>query len=239
MTRIYRQSLAYFLASLPALIAFATVIEVALWTLQPKSETSVSFVALTIVAYYFHRHFLFGEALAFRAPKMQPGVPPIKFGWFILISAGLIFVPVGIALVLAFGVADRPSPDVLVLMVLPAYLLALSLFGTSLPAMVARDGSYRVSQGVRVALQTMWRLVLGPGLVGAALAAAAFFAAKGLEPMISGPESLMILALYILIRTTGFLTTILAVAVLCEMYRKTRPEPRMSQGSSPADQTPA
>ncbi len=195
MTRIYKQSLAYFLASLPALIAFATVIEVALWTLHPKSETSVSFVALTIVAYYFHRHFLFGEALTFRAPKMQPGVPPIKFGWFILISAGLIFVPVGIALVLAFGVADRTSPEVVILVLLPVYLLALSLFGTALPAMVARDGSYRISQGVSVALPTMWRLVLGPGLVGAALLGAALFAAKGLDSVISGPESLMILAL--------------------------------------------
>jgi hypothetical protein len=36
-------------------------------------------------------------------------------------------------------------------------------------------------------------------------------------------DSLIMLGYFTLLRTLGFLTTIIAVAVLCEMYHRTRP----------------
>ena len=39
-------------------------------------------------------------------------------------------------------------------------------------------------------------------------------------------DSLILLASFTVLRTLGFLTTIFAVAVLCDMYHRTRPKPR-------------
>ena len=223
MTKIYRESFLYFLASFPALLVFAALIEVSLWVLQPKFESTISFIALIMMAYFFHRHFLFDETLSFRNQKPGPGTPPMKFGWFMLISAGLIFVPVALGLGLAFSYVDRPRPGAIILIFLPIYLVTLSLFGTALPATVARDGSYRLTQGLRTTLATMWRLILGPGVIGAVLIVATVFAGQALGALAVPERSLILLGYYILIRTLGFLTTIFAVAVLCEMYRLTRP----------------
>ena len=239
MTKIYRESFRYFLVSLPALLVFGALIEITLWLLQPKTESAISFAALTFVAYYFHRHFLFQETLSLRNQKPASGAPPFKLGWFMLVSAAVLLTPVGIGLFLAFSYLDRPSPGAMVLIFLPLYLLALSLFGTALPATVARDGTYRVSQGLQATFATMWRLVLGPGVIGFVLIVATVLAGRALGSLGVAEDSLVALAFFIVLRTLGFLTTIFAVAVLCEMYRKTRPEPRLPQGPGAMDQTPA
>jgi hypothetical protein len=228
MTKIYRDSFRYFLASLPALLAFGALIEVLLWVLQPKSETSVTFVGLTIVAYYFHRHFLFGEGFSLRTGKPANGAPPFKFGWFMLVSGALILLPVGLGLGLAFGYLDRPSPAAMLLIFFPVYLVTLSLFGTALPATVARDNTYHISQGLRATFSTMWRLVLGPGVVGVVILVATVVLGRALGSLGVTQNSLVTLAYYTVIRTLGFLTTIFAVAVLCEMYQRTRPSANAS-----------
>lgn len=239
MIKIYRESFRYFLASLPALLAFGAVIEVVLWLLQPKQESAISFVALTLVAYYFHRHFLFQERLSFSTQKPAPDAPPFKVGWFMLVSAAVLLAPVGIGLFIVLAYLDRPSPGAMILIFLPLYLLTLSLFGTALPATVARDGTYRFWQGLKASLSTMWRLVLGPGVIGLVLIVATILSGNALGSLGVADDSLVALAFYIVLRTLGFLTTIFAVAVLCEMYRKTRPEPRLPQGPGALDQTPA
>jgi hypothetical protein len=239
MKKIYRESFGFFLSSLPALLLFAAVIEGLFWILQPKSEVAGSFVALTFVAYYIHRHFLFGETLSFRTQKPSPGAPAFKFGWFMLVSAGLIFVPIGIGLALATIYLDRPSTVAMLMIFLPIYLITLSLFGTALPASVARDNTYRVSQGLRATFATMWRLVLGPGVVGFVILLTTIFAGNALGSLGVTEEGLVTLGYYTLIRTLGFLTTIIAVAVLCEMYRRTRPGTRVGPDPGPADHTSA
>ncbi len=239
MVKIYRESFRYFLVSLPALLGFAALIEVALWLLQPKSESGITFVALTLVAYYFHRHFLFQETLTLRNQKPAPGAPPFKFGWFMLVSAAVLLTPVGVGLFIAFAYLDRPSTGSLILIFLPLYLVTLSMLGTALPATVARDGTFRISQGLRATFSTMWRLVAGPGVIGLGLTTSTVLAGNALGSIGVAEDSLVTLAFYIAIRTLGFLTTIFAVAVLCEMYRKTRPEPRLPQGPGMLDQTPA
>lgn len=74
MRKIYRDSFRYFLTSLPMLLGFAAMIEVALWIFQPKREFAMTFPALVILAYFFHRHFLFGETLTL-TQKPTPDVP--------------------------------------------------------------------------------------------------------------------------------------------------------------------
>ncbi|WP_309663645.1 hypothetical protein [Tabrizicola sp.] len=228
MLDIYRKSWRYFFASLPALVLFAAVIETCIWYLQPKSESSVTFIALAILAYFFHRHFLFGEAFSLTRQKPDAGAPPMKFGWFILLSGALILVPFGLALILALQIMPGGSPapriiGAMLLLAMPLYLIALSFFGTTLPALVVRDGSYRVSQGLRSGFQTLWRLLIGPALFGAVLIALLYKVGAVLDNAGMQGDSAATLAWFILIRTLGFFTTILAVAVLCEMYRRTLP----------------
>lgn len=240
MRKIYLESFRFFLSSLPALLLFAALIEGLLWFLQPRSESTATFVGLTIVAYYIHRHFLFGEGLTMTMkPALAEGAPPVKFGWFVLISAALLVVPIGVALGIAFQFPAPQVPGVLVIAMFPLYLLVLSLFGTALPATVARDGTYRVSQGVRATFGTMWRLVLGPGLVGLVLLAATVASGPALEALGTPEKNPILLACYIVLRTLGFLTTIIAVAVLCETYRRTRPEPPVNEGPGPVGHSPA
>ena len=241
MTKIYRESFGYFLSSLLVLLLVAFFLEAMLWFLQPSSQMSVSFVALTFIAYGFHRHFLFGETLHLTKQTIARGAPPQKFGWFILVSGALVLIPVVVAVTLAFQYSsDRDTMLIVVLVaIMPVYLLTLSLFGTALPATVARDGTYRLSQGLRAGFQTFWRLVAGPGLVGAVLLAAAWSSNLGLGALGVTEDSLIILAYFTLLRTLGFLTTIFAVAVLCDMYQRTRPAPHHGQGAEISDQTPA
>jgi hypothetical protein len=239
MIRIYRDSFKYFLASLPVLLGFAAVIEVLLRVLQPISEIGASF-ALIVAAYMFHRHFLFGEALS--SLKRNADAPPFKIGWFILASMTIILVPVALALVavLVLGSTDPDSITTLVVIVIfPVYLVALSMFGTALPAVVARDTSYRIRHGLRATFATMWRLVQGPGIVGVAGLLGMILIENSLGRFAEPEGSGVVMAGDILARTFGFLPTILTVAVLCEMYRMTRPEPGLPQGPGAMDQKPA
>jgi hypothetical protein len=223
LSHIYRDSIRFFVATFPLPLGIGAFIEILLWVLQPRSDTASS-VALILLAYYFHRHFLFGEAFTFRGHKPAEGAPPFRLGWFILISVAMILLPVAIALALTFGMVADHSHGTLLLFLFPTYLLALGLFGTTLPAAVARDGTYRLSQGLRVALPTMGKLVLGPGVAGLILLVATLAAAYALSALGVAENSPALLALNIATRTLGFLTTILAVAVLCDMYRRTRPD---------------
>lgn len=228
MIELYRKSWRYFVASLPALLLFAFLLEAALWYFEPKSGTGGTFVALTVIAYYFHRHFLFGEEMAFKTQKPAEGAPPLKFGWFILLSAALVLVPLGISLLLALQLLPRgiSSPRLMgavIILFAPMYLIALSFFGTALPASVARDGTYRLSQGIRSGFQTMWRLLLGPALTGTVLIALTLATDRALEAGRVLPTGVAELGYFTLLRTVGFFTTIVAVAVLCEMYSTTRP----------------
>jgi|GEM_PF-2707706 len=232
MSKIYRESLRYFVATFPLLLGIGAFIEILLWVLQPRSDTATT-VALIILAYYFHRHFLFGESFTFRSHQPAAGAPPFRFGWFMLISIGMVLLPVAIALTLTFTMVADHSQGTLLLFLFPTYLLVLGLFGTALPAAVARDGTYRLSQGLRVALPTMGKLILGPGLVGLILLVATLVAAHALTTLGIAEDSPVTLALNIAIRTMGFLTTILAVAVLCQMYQGTRPPAQSAPMSGP------
>lgn len=239
MLTIYNESFRFFRRSFAVLLLLAAVIEMVNWAFESKAGSTAVSVAVIFLAYYTHRHFLFGEPLTFRGHTPATGAPPLKFGWFILISLALILVPMAIVLTLALAMWNNNGFLAMLTLIFPIYLLSLSLFGTALPATVARDGTYRLAQGVRAAFATMWRLILGPGVVGLVLFIGAIAAGRVMDSLGIAADSPVALALNIVLRTLGFLTTILAVAVLCEMYRRTRPEPHATQGSDPTGHRPA
>jgi hypothetical protein len=237
MQKIYRDAFVYFGQSLPVLVIFAAIIEGLEWFLGPASSGAGSVVALTIIAYFFHRHFPFGETLSLNQ-KAVAGAPPMNFTRFILVSGLILLIPLGIALAVAFTAYDgRRALGLFILLMFPLYLLTLSLFGTALPAAVARDGTWRVAQGLRLTFATMWRLVATSGIVGAGLLAAEFGAVFLLKRAGLAGDNLGILAYDIVVLTLGFLPTILAVAVLWEMYWRSRPG--AAAGPGPELQTPA
>ena len=128
---------------------------------------------------------------------------------------------------------------VVIFIALPFYLATLSLLGTALHAKVARDKTYRIHHGLRATLAAVRRLVLGPGVVGVTGILAMIFIDNAVGRFIVPEDSLVTLVGSIPTLSLGFLPTILAVAVVDEMYRKTRPQPRVPQGPGAIDQTPA
>ena len=172
MVEIYRKSLRFYWQSLRMLLLFSAAIEGMTLLLQPKHGAAITLVPLLIIAYMFHRHFLFDEQLTFGSSKGKaaPGSPPIKFGWFMLASVGLILLPAALAMIwlikFAPDVKDRGQQTGYILLIMPPiYLIVLSAFGTALPALVERNRAYKLSSGLRATFQTMWRLLLGPAVV--------------------------------------------------------------------------
>lgn len=230
MIEIYRKSIAYIVKNLAFLIAFAALIEGLIWVMKPKHESAATLVPLIFLAYLFHRYFLFGEDLTLRRTTQRDDVPPMKFGWFMLVSAGFVLLPVATAIatfipLISGGTGKDSAVGTAALTSGLAYLLTLNLFGTALPALVARDRSYRLSVGMRATFQTMWRLIAGPGVVGLAGFVMILLLTGRQVSLGIGPGNLAEFGLLVLFRTMGFMTTILAVAVLCSMYRKVTPGP--------------
>jgi hypothetical protein len=120
MIEIYRTSLRYFFTSLPALLVFSGVMEGFLWAVQPKNATTITLVPLILMAFLFHRHFLFGEELTLRRLGANAGKPVPKWGWFLLASVGLMALPMAPGLVVAISMAGVQfgGADVVVIMIL-------------------------------------------------------------------------------------------------------------------------
>ena len=224
MTQIYRNSFDFFRASFPFLLLIGGGIELIIWYLQPDSEGASTTIPLILLAYLFHRYFLFGEKPAFRQAKPAESAPPHKFGLFILASLAMIIVPVFAALPLTALLTEDFSSTVYLATLMALYLIALSMFGTVLPATVVRDGTWRLSLGLRRTGITMLRLLLGPAVVGAVLIVVCTVSENWLLLKGFQPDGMAFLASFILARTFGFLTTILAVAVLCQSYHDLRPQ---------------
>ncbi len=92
MTKIYRESLAFFIASLPTLLVLAVLMEGARCLLPYHVGLLFAFATKSILAYFFHRHFLFGEPLKFTRRQQDAAAPPIKIGWFVVTSLALLSV---------------------------------------------------------------------------------------------------------------------------------------------------
>lgn len=177
-----------------------------------------------LIVYLFHRHYLFGEG-ANAWFKSNPGAPPQKFGWFLLLSVALILCPMGLSAALAFAFAPQGSETsqivwFTIVFFVPLYLLSLSLFGTALPASVARTGNFRMSSGIKVTFSTMWRLIMGP--VGSQVLLYGLILGFDylLRDISAYRTTTAQLAVGIIASTLAFLPNLMGVAVLCHMYEK-------------------
>lgn len=227
MIAIYRSAFGYFARSLPFLLAMAALLEGLTLLLPSTGMQGGRWVALLVMAYLFHRHFLFGEVLTWKKP--ETAAPPIKFGWFLTANLALILALVALAFLLAsllVGPISTTSTEVFVgaflLVLFPLYLVFLSLFGMGLPALVARNSAYRLTTGLKASPRIALGLILGPGLAGGLILALTFlFVAWFGDLPDHSPFGQWVLGT--LITTLGFLPTILAVAVLCQAYRRAYP----------------
>lgn len=219
----YRQAWRLYWSALPVLLGFALLIAAIDVFFASSSASMGGVVGQLIILYYFHRSCLFGEPLlAFGKP--DPKAPPLKFGGFIMISLALIIVPAAISLTVTLSLLeewDKESAVVMMLLFLgPLYLVSLSMFGTALPASVARPVNFQMSKGIRATFATMWRLILGPGVTTVAtfgLLIAVGYLLGDTPAFQSNIGQLFFLTIATL---AGFFLSLLGVVVLCHMYHR-------------------
>ena len=229
MIEIYRKSFRFARQSWIVLLLLAVLMAVADLLLDGKQSSGGTLVVYLFLLYYFHRHFLFGETIrSFGVQKPAEGVPPMKAGRFILVSLGVMALPLIIAVVVAIKFAspdlvEEQAVGLVMLVFFPLYLLSLSLFGTAMPAAVDRDARYSLRAGLKTTFPMMWRLLLGPGLCNAlffaaiiALAWAETRMAAPLSPTAAFVESTAI-------SLVAFFPAIVGVATLCHVYRRIVP----------------
>jgi hypothetical protein len=231
MIELYQNAFRFYRSSLPALLIFACLIEGLIWLFQPKHVNFILWVPHLIIIYQFHRHYLFGEAIPLL--RQPSNARPQRFGWFILLSTALLIVPTVLGLGLAFRLTslNMPQNSIVNLMLLTTgllYLIALSLFGTALPATVARSGQYRLSAGLKMTFGTMWRLAASAGLVQVILFALLTSVDQAFLDSPTYQTEAVQVPFAIIGTTLSFLPSLLGVAVLCQMYEKiiaAAPEP--------------
>lgn len=240
MIGIFRASWGCFVANWWLYLGFAILMEFMPLLTGNDHSIAATFFPQTIFAYFLHRHFLFGESVSSRKASGSSGTEPFRIGRFILVSAAIVGLPVVLGLVImtqAFPATLQGDRDHLILAllatILPLYLLFLGFFGTALPATVERTSIPHVlSRGYRLGLGVMWRLLLGPALTATfllvviSMGASAWgaLAFKVLHwPVLATSEPTRF-SFAVLGSLDGMFATTLAVAILCDAYRKIVPE---------------
>lgn len=230
MFDIYKKALRYWWSSLPALVFFSAVIaglEALLSSSGSKAGTASSFGATLFIIWYFHRHFLFHEA-----PLTSLNHPDHKvkrpFGRFMLVSFALVFLPlvplVLISAGLSAGTAEQGAvAGVFALVIGPLYLATFSLFATALPASIDRDPRYRLLAGMRQAPRMAGYILAGPVLTATVLVALFLFALWRL-PAAWGASPTAMFVTGTIAQTLGFLTSAVAAAAFCQVYRRIVPD---------------
>ncbi len=226
MIDLYRRSIRYYWSTLPLLLGIMAFVGIVKWLLDTEKGTGSSgeTVGQLFIIYMFHRHFLFGEGPRLWL-KRQADAPPYRVGWFFLVALALVLIP----LLLSFRFVSSVAPDdatreskifVGLILFAPLYLLSLSLFGTALPALVARSGNYRMTAGLRVCLGTMWRLILGPGVAAILIVVLIGGVYYLLEDNAAFDSTIGQIVAGAVFSTLGLFPSLLGVAVLCHMYEK-------------------
>lgn len=230
MFQIYRKALRYWWSSLPALLVVSAVIvglELLLSSGGSKTGTASSFGATVFIVWYFHRHFLFHEAplTALNHPDHRVKRPLWRF---LLVSFALVFLPlVPLVLILlgsSAGTAGQSAlPGIFALVVGPLYLATFSLFATALPASIDRDPRYSLVAAMRQAPRMAGSILAGP-VLAALLLMALFVSAMLLLPAAwdAAPTASFITGT--IAQTLGFLTSAIAAAAFCHVYRRIVPE---------------
>ncbi len=236
MIEIYKKSWACIVTNWPIYLSIAVAIEALPLFSRPLSADIMSLIYLTLFAYALHRHFLYGELVdpvPFR--KNLPGKPAQKLGLFFAISTAMIFASTIVGFLFAPAIVPQTILShglgriFVVLVISGFYLILLGIFGTTLPASVdLLPNTYKFEAGVEETLPVIGRLLLGPVLAGMIMGALTFFTYyalftfKAFGPMATTATSDFVFGA--ILRLCGMAGTTLAVAVLCDAYRKIVPE---------------
>lgn len=230
MLALHRKAFACFRQSWLLLLGVsALVAALTLWLPELRGNAGIA-AALLFLSYYFHRHFLFGEAVGLAAAPVAAGAPPRRPARFVLVALAITLAPqlVAAAALLRLMPAGLPPAAAFwaaVLVGLAVALGTLGLFGTAMPAAVARDPRWRPGAGLPLAALVMCRLLTGPGLALLALAAGVTGLALAGAPVTGNPHPAQGFLLGLLVTFLGFYPSVLTVAILCEAYRRIVPAP--------------
>jgi hypothetical protein len=208
-----------------------------------NSSTGGTFAAYAIFAYFIHRYFLLRVTVPLWGRAKSPR--PETTGRFILVSLLVLAIPTGVGLWLAFSMANGAelSHDkeamltIFALTFVVLYWVGLSIFGTALPASAIGD-PFGIGITLRRARLTFFRvfagLLVGPGLFGLmTLIGDGYLLGQIGLPFdfrdASGAFSGIGLVIGSLLRILGLINTTLAIAVLCDAYKRVQvirdPEP--------------
>lgn len=233
MIEIYRKSWSCFRQGFWLYVFIAVMLEVLPLLVSGKTATP-TLIGLTIFAYFLHRHFLFSEAIGAVKTNATSDAPPTKMGWFVLVTLATVFGPILFAgvIMLKFLPPEYHNGSnlsgTLMLIMMPLYLVSLGFFGTALPASVARRPEYRIAKGFRLSFGIMGRLIVGPALFSVLTFALVVGCSWGLQK-ITGPNAPWTEHGFgITFRLIGLFNTTLAVAILCQAYRKIVPEAQLN-----------
>lgn len=230
MFQIYEKALRYWWSSLPALLVFSAVIAGLEWLLSSSgSKTGIAFTlyGTVLVIWYFHRHFLFHEAplTALNHPDHKVKRPLWRF---MCVSLALLFLPVVPAVLIGLGLSAGPGGSqqlagTILLLACPLYLAVFSLFATALPASIDRDSRFRLVDGMRQAPRMAAYILAGPVLTFILLATLVGLA-LWLVPAAGTDATWAGFLVNTIGQTLGFLTSAVAAAVFCHVYRRIVPE---------------
>lgn len=240
MISIYRKSFTTIRQYWSFFLLIAVGLEVASAVLDSRAQLGGELFIWYSFVYFLHRNFLLGEGpeVAFGSGK---GGKPSGRRAFLWVSFCYFAVLFGLTLLLVVKLAAQiPDKDLIAFFVVLALIalnwVGLSIFGTAFPASAIGD-SYGFAATLRRArstgLGTAWRLLLGPGLFSA-IGLAVFFIwpishdlTPGLELAdFQQPFSVLLIAkglLGLALRLTGMVSSTLAVAILCNAYRRSLP----------------
>jgi hypothetical protein len=232
--KTYGLAWAFFSRHWVLLVLFAVLMEAVPLVVQSVGSTADVGV-LTLIAYYMHRFMLFGEEVG--TWKVRSAGPPRKqaVGWFFLSSVTMLLFWIGAAGVLIFrlqahGADNATNIIAAFILALPIYYLLLVIFGTALPAAAAGDRFGPVTtlrRAWRTALPIAGGLLGGPVLFGAL--ALTLFVVIAARLDVGDSSTIAGFASGVVSRMTGFFTTALAVAVLCQGYLKVAPPEIIAQ----------
>jgi hypothetical protein len=235
---IYRQAFVCFGHSWWYFLAIAMLLEIAPAVSSSKlNEWTLSLILTFFFAYAIHRHFLLGEELTWKGRDKR--LRPQTTGRFLLVSFFMLLVPMAFAfwtvISMRSGIDDDESRQRLasgiVALGIVIYWIMLAVFGTALPAAAVGDRfgiGLTLHRARATFLRVLFQLFAGPTLFTILLVVTRLLIERvtGVEFGLYDATEKFSAAGFVFgsaYGTTGLISTTLAVAVLCNAYRRVEP----------------
>ena len=233
MIRIYREAWEGFRTIFWSLVLASVTLELAPVLLGDTGSLGLTIFVLASVGYTAHRYFLFGET---GLEKRGTHAVKPRLGRFFLVTIAAIVLLIAISLlVVDFRTfADGRPPTLGVSLTVGAiWAVLLTGFGTIFPAAAAGTSLSlnAILRRIRIGfVPTVVGFVIGPlpfylMFFGALMVVGNFWTVPDYVSGAPLAENVVALTAGALLRLIGFFGTMLAVAVLCDAYRRAEPAP--------------